>query len=232
MARSFDLVDNKVGEAEFFLKKIRASLSNPFEVRCYVSAFVSSARSVTFALQAVLGKQEGFDSWYQKHQNSLKDDSIARFFHKFRTVNQHIGDNLVGLGLSSRDSGYVMWFQSTEDIDQVPSEDVLSACNQYFMMLLEIVIDCYRVFGPEIDPQQRYTPQYFQSIGKSIEDAEEELGFPRGWTDIGDPNALPWRFAALRRDIPGCRINDIFDEYLGKTTPSPPELQPYTPPEI
>jgi hypothetical protein len=71
---------------------------------------------------------------------------------------------------------------------------------------------------------------YCSALYKSIEDAEEELGFPRGWTDIGDPSTLEYRWQLLRdRAADSCGINDIFARYLGKTTPAPERLSPYLP---
>ena len=58
--RSFSLVDHKVAEAEFFLQKLGDRGFNLFFLQCFVAAFVASARSITFSLQAVLGGTEGF----------------------------------------------------------------------------------------------------------------------------------------------------------------------------
>ena len=112
-------------------------------------------------------------------------------------------------------------------IPEVPEEDVLSACNEYFTKVLTLVYDCYLEFGPKIDQKQRFTSTYFSSLGKTIEDAEEELGYPRGWTDIGDPDALEYRWQLIRDQSVGCEINDVFTKYLGKTTPLCERLDRY-----
>ncbi len=125
----------------------------------------------------------------------------------------------------------VYWFQPTAEVSDVPGDDVVTACREYFRMLLSVVFDCYLRFGPIIDGRQRYTAEYFASIGKTIEDAEEDCGFPRGWTDIGDPASLPYRWQALRDHAGGCEIDHIFDTHLGKITPQPERLAPYAPPE-
>jgi hypothetical protein len=91
-------------------------------------------------------------------------------------------------------------------------------------MILSLVYECYVDFGPEVDAQQRYTAEYFAKRGKTIEDAEQELGFPRGYTDIGRPDLEPYRWELLRRRSPGCEINEIFEEYLGRTAPCPQPL--------
>jgi hypothetical protein len=227
MARSFSLVDSKVAEAEFFLKRIPSCGRNMFEMRCYLSAFVSSARTVTFSLQAVLKSTDGFESWYKQKQAELKEDKLARFFHDFRTANQHLGENPALAGSGGPGIETLHWFMPTADIANVPKEDVISACKRYFNSVLHLIFECYLEFGPHIDSKQRYTEEYFSSIGKNIEDAEEELGFPRGWTDIGDADAIPYRWQLLRDQSVGCQIEDIFLEYLGKTIPYPERLPEY-----
>ena len=229
MRRSFSLVDHKVAEAAFFLGKIPDCGNDVFGVRCYVSAFVSSTRSITFALQTVLNGLDGFKDWYQIRRRELGADPLARFFHEFRRVNQHIGDNLVNGGTSGPGMPTLYWFTPTDDIPNVPNDDVETACRKYMVTITSLVYDCYLDFGPHIDGYQRYTEDFFRSIGKTIADAEEEIGLPPGWTDVGDSDAEAYRWQAIRDSVLGCEINDIFYEYLGKTTPIPERLPPYVP---
>lgn len=228
MSRTFSHVDHKVTEAEFFLTELKACDGNFFAIRCYVSAFSSSARSITFALQSSLSGVDGFDNWYKSRQKALRDDGVARFFHEFRRINEHVGDNLVGGGSSGPNGKTMHWFLPSQDVPWVPQADVETACHQYFVTILSLVYESYVDFGPEIDAHQRYTAEFFAKGGKTIEDAEEELGFPRGYTDIGRVDLDAYRWDLLRRHTPGCEINHIFGEYLGKTTPypeSPPPLE-------
>lgn len=230
MARSFDLVDWKVAETEFFLKRIPECNFNFFAVRYYVNAFVSSSRSITFALQSCLNGLEGFARWYEERQSRLKQDSLARFFNEFRRINQHIGDNFVGGGAGGPDRKPLYFFSPTPDLKEVPSEDVESTCKRHFVMILDLVYSCYLEFGPSIDPKQHYTEEHFAKMGKTIEDAEEELFGIHGWTKVpGYPDAYRWQ--ALRDSQPGCSINHIFDEYLGKTIPEPKRLPDLPRPE-
>jgi hypothetical protein len=227
--RSFGLVDHKVAEAEFFLIKLRGSGFDFFAARCYASAFVAAPRSITFSLQAVLGKVDGFAPWYAEEQKQLGANPTAKFFHRFRTVSQHIGENLVSGGSSGPGRTPTFCFLPTPDVTEVPSEDVFTACEGYFRVLLGIVFDCYVQFGPLIDAHQRYTEECYTSIGKTIEDAEEDFGIPRGWTRFGDSTSLPYRWQLLRDQSAGCEINQLFETYLGKTTPRPDRLPPFVP---
>jgi len=229
MARSFSLVDQKVSETEFFLDKLSSSTSDWFAFRCYVSAFAASARSITFALQSVLGETPRFKDWYAHRQTALREDPISRFFHAFRNVSQHVGENPVNSGLSRPGRPPAYFFMTSLDLKSVPEQDVETTCRYYFTTLLGMIYDCYSTFGPVIDPQLYFTEEHFNSQGKSIEDAEEELGFPRGWTDIGDPDALAHRWHLLRRGVGGCEIESLFDKYLDKSRPTPATPPPYVP---
>jgi hypothetical protein len=229
MARSFGLVDGKVVEADFFLGKIPECGYNFFALRCYISAFASSARSITFALQSVLTGTDRFDKWYQDRQARLRKDTLARFFHEFRTVSQHIGENPVGAGSSGPGQKTRYYFTPRPDLPNVPEQDVESCCRLYFHTLVDLVFDCYIEFGPVIDAHQYFTAENFERLGKTIEDAEEELGFPRGWTDIGDPESIAYRWQALQDTTTGCQINHLFERYLGKAVPAAERLPPYTP---
>lgn len=230
MPRSFGLVDYKVLEAEYFLGQLEKE-GNKYDfwaVQYNASAFASAARSVTFAMQSCLSDVDGFPDWYEEQQKKLKGNKLARFFHEFRRVTQHIGENVVGGGSSGPKKKALYYFHPVPEIREVPELDVVAACKQYFCDILEIVFLCYIRFGPIVDGQQRYTEQHFHSIGKTIEDAEEELGFPRGHTDIRQPATDPWRWQMLRRCADGCQIEQQFYDWLKKELPReapPPPFQ-------
>ncbi|MBA4388350.1 MAG: hypothetical protein C0404_10240 [Verrucomicrobia bacterium] len=224
MARSFSIVDQKVAEAEFFLKKLRGVEFDFFAARCFVSAFVTSARSITYALQAVMKPVPRFQEWYRMRQEEMKADSLSRFFHNLRTVSHHIGDNLASGGSAGPNQSTRFWFIPTKDIPEVPQDDVASACESYFTSLVEVVYKCYLDFGTEINSHQHYTSEHFATLGKTIEDAEEETFGIRGWTHVSGYSE-EYRWQAIRDQMIGCEIDDIFREYLGKETPRPPRLQ-------
>lgn len=230
MARSFGLVDYKVQEAEYFLLELQrlGKEINFAAVQFCASAFVSAARSVTFAMQASLKGLSDFDTWYEKCQKALQSDPLARFFHGFRTVTQHIGINVVGGGAHGM-NGTFYYFIPCADLPTVPEQDVVSACEAYFVAVLRLVYDCYLEFGPVVDSQQYFTQENFAELGKTIEDAEEELGFPRGWTDIGQPGIDSYRWQLLRQQADGCLIEKQFERWLKESLPHPSPLPPFKP---
>jgi hypothetical protein len=225
MARSFGLVDYKVQEAEYFLRQLREKSFNFGDIQFTTSAFVSAARSVTFAMQGSLKGNAKFDDWYAEKQAELRGDALAKFFHDFRTVTQHLGINVVGRGAVRR-GFHQFYFVACPDLQVVPEQDVLTACEAYFRSVLSLVFECYEVMGPVIHGQWYFTEQHFVSRGLCIEDAEEELGFPRGWTDIRRPDLSAYRWELLRRQADGCLIESLFVHWLGKELPKPLKLSP------
>ena len=160
VAKSFDLVDDKLAEADFFLEKLRNSSTDLFAARCYFSAFVSAARSVTFALQGVMKSQvNGFDEWYERKQDQLRQDPLARFFHDARTEVQHFGLNAVNAGRLETVEGKArvkLYFGSTTPgipLKNAPSCDVVTACTRYLTSIVSLIHDCYEDFGSAIDPR-------------------------------------------------------------------------------
>ena len=154
MSRMFGLVDTKVQETEYFLERILNAGLNFFGVQCDAVAFASSARSITFAMQSSLTGLPHFDIWYTSKQSELRNDSLARFFHEFRRVSQHIGDNAV-IGGSYAGKKALFYFGPLPELPTVPELDVATACTRYFKTMLGIVYECYTTFPALINGQWR-----------------------------------------------------------------------------
>lgn len=91
MANSFQVVEEKLQETELFLDLLKSSNPRSFENRCYFSAFVSAARSVTFTLQFSMHGVSGFKDWYSGVQESLRADALAPHFVGIRNEIQKKG---------------------------------------------------------------------------------------------------------------------------------------------
>jgi len=223
MSRSFGIVDAKVAKANFFLGCLAEAGTNFFEARCYFSAFVSSARSITYAIQAAIGDLPEFNDWYAQEQAALRSDDIARFFNEARVLDHHVGINLVGGGSMMQQADGTLritqHFASESTKTPAPQMDVVQACRRYLTVLVALVFACYCRFGELIDPHQYYTAEAFGDRGLSIEDAEEEVFGWRGWTEApGVPVSERWRM--IRESVVPCNINHLFHEYLGKVLPT------------
>lgn len=233
--RSFGIVDYKFFESDFFLEKIR-TCEDLFEAQYYFSAFISAARSITFALQASLKGVNGFEEWYNQQQEILRNNKIARFFHLARNESQKLGVYHIKSGGEYEDSEgkrvVRYYFKSAieesgspaqhclrlllgDDVEDNYNEEdnVILSSEKYLTILAEVIYNCYQTFGNLIDPQRYYTIENIRSLGLTIEDLEEQLRFPRGWT-----NVLPdeRRIIALRESQPDTEIDYIFIKYLKK----------------
>ncbi len=113
----------------------------------------------------------------------------------------------------------------------VPDTDVLSTCKEHFKNICAIVDCAYTTFGLQIDPDQRYTPEGLEKLGISIDQIEQELGFPSGWTDIeiDIENKDLVRLELLRCNIPGSSVKPLLAKYLGRDLTYP--TCPYRAPE-
>lgn len=228
MARSASNIDYKTQQAEFFLRRLSEPNVGFFEAQCYADAFVAATRSVTFALQSVCSAIPGFAQWYSQQRAAMRADSLMRFFHDYRTSSVHMGDSPTRAGSSRRDSNgrlcFLYYFLPIQDIPSPPATDVASACREYFCRTLRVVLECYRQFPHHLDDRWHFTPEHFQSLGLTVEDAEEAMGFPRGWTSVGEasPEQILERWRLLiRHNCVGCQIGGLFHEYLGETFDGP-----------
>jgi hypothetical protein len=167
-------------------------------------------------MQALIGEVDGFREWYSDRQALLKKNHLAQFFNPYRVGSIHIGDTPVRAGsMETDDDGQRImryYFLPSPDIQEVPDEDVLSSCQSYFAALLDLVYEAFDKFRYQLDDRYYYTEENFNRMRKSIEDAEEELGFPKDWTSVGStfPECERWR--ALRHtQTVGCQLNSLFE---------------------
>jgi len=181
MARSFDLVDIKVAQANFFLGRLARSLDNAFEFHCFLSAFVSSCRSITYVLQSVMAGTPGFSAWYTERQEQLRNSQCARYFHSVRRMDHHVGTMVLGPGridtnqYASKDVKFSFAASNDDPMPPAPQTDVLSACHQYYDEVAQVVNDCCVDFRIPIDPKLHFTQMNFDSLGESLSDAMEEV---------------------------------------------------------
>jgi hypothetical protein len=210
--RSFGLVEQKLFEADFFLQEIKTRQANFLEVRFLFSAFCTSVRSVTFALQAVLSSHPGFAEWYEPWQHKLANDELARFFVACRNTMQKIGENPVSGGGRFSDGNVYCRFAPSIVFPKVPNEDVFTSCQRFLVLVIELVRDCHSVFKHVVDPQYYYTEDNFSRLGLTIEDAEQEIIGRPGWTE-GVPLEERWRL--LRAEVGSTGLEEFFSQYLG-----------------
>jgi hypothetical protein len=216
MDHSFDTVDDKLAETEFFLRKMAEAGMAMFDFNCYLSAFLSASRTCTLALRQ-FKDIPGFPEWYEPHRERLRASETAQFFLDARNLHVHGGPYPVaGASFSKGTAAYQ--FARSPETGHEPSEDVVTTCRDYFVALLEIVYDCYLELGLHIDPQQYYTKEHYPG---GIDVAETQV---YGWVresliEEGFDEDARWN--ELRGKVAECKINHLFFSYLGKSTPEP-----------
>lgn len=225
--RSVSIVDYKVNQADFFLEKLALCGHDFFAARCYSDSFASACRSITFAIQAVCKEIPGFEPWYAEEQSKMKTDSLCRFFNNYRTMNIHVGQTTVSAFEFSKGE-FRMFFTASPDLPNVPDMDVVSCCNSHFRNVLHLVFGLYTKFPFDLDERWHFTKPHFDSRGLSVEDAEEALGYPRGWTQINGSEAeLEERWRLLRyAETSGPEIQEIFQKHLNQVVEGPDVQKP------
>jgi hypothetical protein len=233
MSQSFGIVEEKPREAGFFLDSLEASGCFSLEARFYFSAFISAARSITLALQATLDDADGFNAWYEQAQAGLKLDPLARYFVEIRNDSVHKGLNPLDRvtvehlresllhQLRRTNPPHVIILPDAATGKGTTLADAVRASSEYFKSLVELIFDCYERFKCVVDPRWYFTSENFVAKGRTIEDALEELGFPRAWLPGAVSETEGWR--VLRAQQPPCLINDIFLRYVGRTITDPDE---------
>lgn len=223
MLRSFQIVEDKVTETDFFINKIEElSYNYGFgNTRFLLSAFLSASRSITFSIKASISDIDGFDFWYKTHEQNLNNSPLTKYFLEARNYSQKVGYYPLTSGRTYTDKDgrkrieYYFDETSVPDKTIVPEMDVLTACKNYFVLLLGVVYDCYQQFGAIIDPDQYFTVHNLNKIGKSIDDMEEELGFPGGWTCVSN-GSIDDRIEMIRKQLSTNAVDEILIKYLGK----------------
>lgn len=218
MAGSFDWVDEKLREADYFFMKMNVESAHPAHVRYNFSAFVSAGRSVTFAIQAVMGQIDGLEEWYNEQRQVLRASPIARYFITARNDALKNGLNpAYALEKVNKDeplslSDYFILYFWDEDPADTPQGTLYDACLEYMTTLATLVHGIYLRFGPNVDPQQYYTIGHLHSIGRSVEEvAEEVMGIEREFFHGSDEEDLLWQ---IREQAPTPYIDHIFARYL------------------
>jgi len=221
MSTSFDTIDEKIAEVEFFLRKMCDPGYNSQEFKWYFSAFLSAARTSTLVLQRFQHDVPGFSKWYAPHQKRLAKNELAKHFLDMRNDHVHGGDYPVGgASIIQKD---VKFFFPRENItveSKLNETDIVAASRDYFIELLKVVYDCYMKLGIHFDPQQYYTKENYKD---GINKAECEVC---GWvctTLIEEGFTRDGRWRELRSRVGACQINHLFYGYLDKVTPQPIE---------
>jgi len=146
-------------------------------------------------------------------REALRADEAATFFVNLRNFFQKEGRVSV-VGSASRRNGRFRWsYRFAGAKEPVPDEllhrDVAECCREHLAKLARVVLACGDRFPFAACPRRALTQAGIRSLGITIEDVEELLGFPRGWTDVGRADEEESRLQELQRHVDGVDFRAI-----------------------
>jgi hypothetical protein len=186
---SYALVEEKREEMDFFLDRLSGSPDDLFLFRCYFSAFASAAMSVLYALDSTRKRIDPkFDAWYQPRRLKLvKEEAITSYVLERRDEAVHIGETRVNSGRMTRaasgDPTFEHFFSLGIGRKEPVSVDVLTACEITRNAICRLVDEVPEAF-PRIRFDYLLDAKVLKGEGLTVEDVEEQLGLPRGWTFV------------------------------------------------
>jgi hypothetical protein len=130
----------------------------------------------------------------------------------------HLREDL-SLQLRQRKRSHIIVLPDPNAAHRTVLADAVQVSSEYFKSLVAVVFDCYDQFRCVVDPRWYFTRDNFLAMGKSFEDAVEEMGLPRTWASCAPNEADGWRI--LRSQQPSCLINDLFTRHNGRGIPDP-----------
>lgn len=206
------LVEERLLEAQYFAHRLRHQ-RDPCRIRYELNAFVAAARSVTFLLQKEMSAVPGFEAWWGEQRASLARDSAASFFVKLRNLSQHQG-RISLVGVTTSDGPRRKWsYRFAWNPDAVPAallhRDAAECCREHLAKLARIVLACTEAFPFHSCPKRALTPDGVAALQISLEDAEETLGFPRGWSQAAEPASEERRIKILSDHVDGLDFGAI-----------------------
>jgi hypothetical protein len=216
-SRGFWIVSDKIGEADYFLEQLKRSQAMYEEFGYNLSAYVSATRSITFSLQAVMCHYPNFSEWYKPYQEKLRKNDLAKYFANLRNHLQKVGNIPINYSGSMKNGMMEVdqRFIPIEELKDAPKGEVIELAEQYLIDILKVIKECYIDYHEYVNPNALFTMEGLSKLGWSIEDLEESLGLPRGWTDIewdGD-DKNEQRLMALSRHGGDESTEQYFEKY-------------------
>lgn len=85
MHRRGDKTKRKLEEAKFFLEQLKANYGKAKKFDFYLSAYISSARSVLWVMKSEYGKVPSWKAWYESQKPDDEERALLKGTNKIRT---------------------------------------------------------------------------------------------------------------------------------------------------
>lgn len=168
----------KLDEAQYFLEQIRANRRYQKLMFFYLSAFLSSARSVTFHIQELLAhlpNAAGAKKRYRELRSELLSDPISKFFIERRNVSEKKGYPPVSFSLLKRhrdiETGQDIW---TEIAHQGPLHITARELDSVESSLLRGAEPIFPGQGVPVSLEPRWSWDDYPGKSKEVVSACEE----------------------------------------------------------
>lgn len=86
-----DRTNNKLGEAKFFLDQLKPNYGKLKKFDYYLSAFISSARSVLWVMRSEYSKVLGWEQWYKDRKPNAEETALLKGTNDIRIRTEKIG---------------------------------------------------------------------------------------------------------------------------------------------
>ena len=122
----------KLEEAEYYFEELKRNIENDRIFGFNLSAFVTSARSVTFIMQKEFHHIIGFEDWYTNKQRLIQSDNDFKFFNELRVATVHtkalqpnkkVKVSIVEPAISITDSVSVRVIRAGKAVEEHPAQD-------------------------------------------------------------------------------------------------------------
>lgn len=203
------LVEEKLLEAKYFVARMMRC-ANPNFFAFELNAFLSASRSVVFLIRKEMMRVPGFKEWWAERESRLNDDPAFAFFRDLRNFSQKEGRvRLVGHGLNASKLGRWRWeHEFVSGSVAVPASlrgrDAIDACRMHLGSLAALGLEVAKAFPIHSCPRNALTPAGVAALGLDLDDVDEAMGLPRGWTRLDRDWPL------LRRETDGVDF-DVFE---------------------
>lgn len=138
--RSPYLVETKLRETEFFLSRMAEAGFDIWAFSCNFSAFLSSSRSVTFAIQSVMNGHPSWAPWYAETAASLFGPR-AKLMTDLRNISQKNGEP--GFSSGAVKDGMIRHYFEPHLMAGLSDDerdcDVLELCQRHMGVLVHLI---------------------------------------------------------------------------------------------
>jgi hypothetical protein len=205
--RSLLLVEEKLLEAEYFLRRLSRSRGPALGFE--LNAFLSAARSVTFLIQKEMSKVPDFSAWWDARRSEMRDDQAMRFFLELRNYSQKEGRVAI-LGGGSTNRRWSYWFASgTVVVPECLREmEVADACRMHLSKLARLTLEVADAFPAWSCPHRALTSGGIRTLALDLDHLDQALGYGRGFSNIAG-YSLEDRLRMLRRHFDGVDFDEI-----------------------